>query len=170
MKTLDHPQTALDISHYPPFWEEEWLQTALHELSTRNFSPEHREQLAHVMARRADVLRTEREQEADRVAAIAARQEAEAARQRADEAEQELAAGMRQAQQEVAAAQQEAAAAQQAAAAVKQEAAAVKQEAAAAQQAASEHIIRKLLELGQLTVEQIASIAGATPEQVRRWQ
>ena len=133
MNNVENP--ALDLENRPAFWEEDWLKSALDELSTRNVTPEQYEQMMRSLARRASNLQIE----------------------------QRWADG----QKNVAAAEKRAAAAEQQAAAAEQQAAAAEQQAALTQ-AAFEATIRNLLKTGRFTVEEIAEISNATPEQVRR--
>lgn len=90
MKNVENP--ALDLGNRPDFWEESWLQAALHELSTRNVSPEQYEQMQRSMARRATILRQEQEWEGAQQQTAAAEQRAAAAEQQTAAAEQQTAA------------------------------------------------------------------------------
>ncbi len=90
MNNVENP--ALDLENRPDFWEEDWLKSALDELSTRNVSPEQYEQMMLSMARRATVLQQERERERAQQQAIAEGQRADAEGQRADTAEQKAVA------------------------------------------------------------------------------
>ena len=57
MKTIE---TVTEPTQFPPFWTEEWLETAIKELDTRALSPEKR--LAYEMTLSANALAIENEQ------------------------------------------------------------------------------------------------------------
>lgn len=57
MKTL---HTVIEPTEYPEFWNEEWLRHAMHELNTRNMSPEDRAAFARVIAINAEAVNAER--------------------------------------------------------------------------------------------------------------
>ncbi len=57
MKTL-HQHT--EPTQYPEFWNEEWLRRAIHELNTRQMTPDERASFARMVARNAEAVKAER--------------------------------------------------------------------------------------------------------------